>query len=99
MGYLKLCIDGKVDEVRQRLATLPQCVNWLDPNFKLTPIPNGLSDSDSDSDSDSECDDNMETGSNDDDAPNSISADQRNHRNRPQTDEDGWTTIPSRSRH
>lgn len=96
VGYLKLCIDGKFDEVRQRLGTLIPCPNWLDPSFKLTPISNGISDSDSYSESEND-DDDMDTSS-DNEAPNLVNADQRFQRNRPQTDEDGWTTIPSRRR-
>lgn len=94
VGFLKLCIDGKFDEVRQRLSTLLPCANWLDPNFKLTPISNG---DDSDSYSDSENDDEMDTSS-DSEAPNLVNASQRTQRNRPQIDEDGWTTVPSRRR-
>lgn len=95
VGFLRLCIDGKFDEVRQRLSTLQPCPNWLDPSFQLTPISNGIDDSDSCSESES--DDNMETDS-DNEAPNLVNESQRTQRNKPQTDEDGWTTIPSRRR-
>lgn len=95
VGFLRLCIDGKFDELRQRLSTLVPCVNWMDPNFELTPIANGVDDSDSYSES--EGDDDMDTGS-DNEAPNLVNVNQRTQRNRPQTDEDGWTTIPSRRR-
>lgn len=95
VAFLKLCIDEKFDEVRQRLSTLPPCVNWLDPSFKLTPISNGMDDSDSNTDSQS--DDSMDTSS-DNESPNSVATGQRTQRSRPQTDEDGWTTVPSRRR-
>lgn len=93
--YLKLCADGKFDEVRQRMSQLPKCINWLDPSFKITPAPKDDDDSDSYSDSDS--DDDMDVSDNDE-APTLDASNQRSQRNRPQTDEDGWTTIPSRRR-
>lgn len=95
VGFLRLCIDNKFDEVRQRLSTLQPCPNWLDPSFQLTPISNGIDDSDSCSESGS--DDDMETDS-DNEASNLVNESQRTQRNKPQTDEDGWTTIPSRRR-
>lgn len=96
--YLKLCADGKFDELRQRLSQLSKCVNWLDPSFKMQPAPKD--DDDSDSDSDSGSDDDMDVSDDDDDdeAPALVDSNQRSQRNRPQTDEDGWTTIPSRRR-
>lgn len=96
MECLRLCIDRKFDEVRQRLSTLPPCPNWLDPSFQLTPISNGIDDSDSDSDGES--DENMDTDSDSEAAPELVNVNQRTQRNKPQTDEDGWTTIPSRRR-
>lgn len=93
LGFQKLCFDGNFDEVRQRINTLLPCVDWLDPNFKITLVAD--SDDDSDSYSGSECDDDMGTTS-DNDAPNLVNTNQRPQRSRPQTDEDGWTTIPSR---
>lgn len=95
MAFLKLSIDGNFNEVRQRLSSLPLCVDWLDPSFKLTHVSNGPDDSDSSADS--ECDDIMDTSS-DSEAPNLVNTEQSTQRNRPQTDEDGWTTIPSRRR-
>lgn len=92
MNYLKLCLESKFDEVRHHIGQLPNCVNWLDPSFKITPAPRD----DSDSDSDSGSDEDMEMGS-DDEAPPLAESSQR-QRNKPQTDEDGWTTIPSRRR-
>lgn len=97
--YLKLCADGKFDELRQRLSQLSKCVNWLDPSFKMQPAPKD--DDDSDSDSNSGSDDDMDVSDDDDDddeAPALVDSNQRSQRNRPQTDEDGWTTIPSRRR-
>lgn len=91
--YLKLCIDGMFDEVRQRLGQLPKCINWLDPSFKIILAPKD----DSDSDSDSESDEDMEVSS-DDEAPVLVDTNQRTQRNRLQVDEDGWTTIPTRRR-
>lgn len=91
--YLKLCLDGKFDEIRQHLSQLPKCVNWLDSSFKIVPVPKDDDDSDSMSDDDSE-DEDMDMSN--DEAPALV--EQRNQRNRPQTDEDGWTTIPSRRR-
>lgn len=93
VGFLILCIDGKFDEIRQRISALLPCVNWLDPSFKLTPI----SSDEDDSDSSDEGDHNMDTSA-DNEAPNLVNANQRTQRNRPQVDEDGWTTIPSRRR-
>lgn len=93
VNYLKLCLDGKFDEVRHHLAQLPNCVNWLDPSFKITSAPK---DEDSDSDSESGSDEDMDVSS-DDEAPTLVKPNQR-QRNKPQTDEDGWTTIPSRRR-
>lgn len=95
MEYLKLCIDSKLDELRQRLSTLPKCVNWLDPSFKITPAPKA--EDDSDTDSDSESDEDMDVSSNDE-APALVDGTNRNQRNRPQVDEDGWMTIPTRRR-
>lgn len=92
--YLKLCAERKFDEVRQRLSQLAKCVNWLDPSFALTRAPKGEDDSDSDSDSDN--DEDMDVS--EDNAPELVDANQRNQRNRPQVDEDGWTTIPTRRR-
>lgn len=92
MEYLKLCVQGKFDEVRHHLSQMQNCVNWLDPSFKITPAPRG---DDSDSDSESGSDDDMEMSDDDDEEPQS---NQRSQRNRPTTDEDGWTTIPTRRR-
>lgn len=95
--YLKLCVQGKFDEVRHHLSQLQNCVNWLDPSFKITPAPKG----DSDSDSESGSDDDMDMSDDDDDddeAPELIDSNQRSQRNRPTTDDDGWTTIPTRRR-
>lgn len=93
MEYLNLCLNGKYDELRLRLNTLPNCINWLDPNFKITPAPKGDDSSDSESDSDESMD-----VSSDEEAPTLTETNQRNQRNKPQVDEDGWTTIPSRRR-
>lgn len=94
--YLKLCQERKFDEVRQRLTALPQCINWLDPSFKLTPVMDD--DDDSDSYSDSNSDDQMDVSS-DGEAPQLVDPNQRrNQRNKPEVDEDGWTTIPTRRR-
>lgn len=95
MEFLKLCTDGLFDEVRQRLSQLPKCINWLDPSFKIIPAPKGADDSDSDSDSAN--DEDMEVSS-DDETPVLVDSNQRSQRDRPQVDEDGWTTIPSRRR-
>lgn len=93
MEYLRLCLQGKFDEVRQHLGQLQNCVNWLDPSFKITPAPR---DDDSDSYSDSGSDEDMDmSDDNEEDAPKLV---QSNQRNRPTTDEDGWTTIPTRRR-
>lgn len=89
MNYLKLCLEGKFDEVRHHLSQLPNCINWLDPSFKIIPAPR-----DDDDSSDSDSDEDMEVSS-DDEAP--AESNQR-QRNKPTTDEDGWTTIPSRRR-
>lgn len=92
--YLKLCIDGKFDEMKHYLSQLPKCVNWLDSNFKIVPAPKADDDSDSMSDS---SDEGMDMSS-DDEASTLADANQKGHSNKPQTDEDGWTTIPSRRR-
>lgn len=89
--YLKLCSQHKFDEVHQHLGQLKQCVNWLDPSFTMIPAPR-----DDDSDSDSGSDDDMDMDDDDDDAL--VESNERSQRNRPTTDEDGWTTIPSRRR-
>lgn len=94
VNYLKLCLESKFDEVRHHLSQLPNCINWLDPNFKITPAPR---DDDSDSSSDSGSDEDMEMSSDEDEAPVLVEPNQR-QRNKPQTDEDGWTTVPSRRR-
>lgn len=94
MKYLKLCVDGKFAEVHQQLSQLPECINWLDPNFTITPAPK---DDDSDSCSNSDSDEDMDVSDDNDDDNGKIDANQR-QRNKPQTDEDGWTTIPSRRR-
>lgn len=90
VNYLRLCLEGKFDEVRHHLSQLPNCINWLDPSFKITPAPR-----DNDDSSDSDSDEDMEVSSDDDEAPAEASQRQRN---KPTTDEDGWTTIPSRRR-
>lgn len=89
MEYLKLCLDGRFDEVRQRLSQLPKCVNWLDPGFKMTLAPKADDDSDSMSDSDDDEDEDMELGDDDE---------EKNQRNAPQVDEDGFTLVSSRRR-
>lgn len=86
-----MCKQGKFDEVRHHLSQMYNCVNWLDPNFTITPAPRG-----SDSDSESGSDDDMDMSDDDDD--NEPQSNHRNQRNRPTTDEDGWTTIPTRRR-
>lgn len=92
--YLKLCIDGKLDDMKHYLSQLPKCVNWLDSNFKIVPAPKADDDSDSMSDSSDEA---MDMSS-DDEASTLADANQNDHSNKPQTDADGWTTIPSRRR-
>lgn len=92
---LKLCIDGKFDEMKHYLSQLPQCVNWLDSNFKIVPVPKA--DDDSDSMSDSSDEEGMDMSS-DDEAPTLADANQKIHNNTHRTDEDGWTTIPSKRR-
>lgn len=94
IAYLKLCVDGKLDELKHYLSQLPKCVNWLDSNFKIIPAPKADDDSDSMSDS---SDEGMDMSS-DDEAPTLADANQKSHSNKPETDEDGWTTIPSRRR-
>lgn len=92
MEYLKLCIDGKYDEVRQRLSQLPKCVNWLDPALKMQKPPK-MDDDDSDSmsdDDDESFDEDMDT---EDDG-----LDQRNQRNAPQVDDDGFILVDRRRR-
>lgn len=89
IGHLKLCIDGRIDEVKQRLEQLPECVNWLDPNFKLVRPPRVNDDSDSSSDDGEGDDDEMETDTDD--------GSQR-PRNEPQVDEDGFTMVSSKRR-
>lgn len=90
--YLNLCHSGHFEEINQRLSTLPKCINWLDPSFKIIPAPNA-DDSDSDSDSDEEMDVSSE-----DETPAQVNTNQIARRSKPQVDEDGWTTIPSRRR-
>lgn len=92
VNYLKLCVDKKFDEVHHHLSQLPKSVNWLDPSFMITPAPKG----DDDSDSDSESDEDMDVS--DDDEATNLAETNQNQKNKPQTDEDGWTTIPSRRR-
>lgn len=87
IGHLKLCIEGKFDEVRQRISQLPNCINWLDPNFKMTRAPRDEEDSDSSSD-----DEDMDTD--DDETPELVES----QRNQPQTDEDGFTMVTSKRR-
>lgn len=92
MNYLKLCAEGKFDEMHHHLSQMPKCINWLDPSFKITPAPRGDDSDSSYSDSDEDMD-----MSDDDETPNLVDANNR-RQNKPQTDEDGWTTIPSRRR-
>lgn len=94
--YVRLCLDGKLDEVRQHLSQMRTCINWLDPNFKIVLAPKD-DDSDSTSDDDSG-DEDMEVNNDDDEAPTLIDTNQRNQRNRSQPDEDGWINIPVRRR-
>lgn len=67
----------------------------MDPSFTITPAPRGEDDSDTDSDSAS--DEDMDVSSNDE-APTLVDGNNRSQRNRPQVDEDGWTTIPTSRR-
>lgn len=90
VGYLKLCIAGKIDEVQQRLAQLPQCVNWLVPGFQVTKAIRDDSDSASEDDSD----DDMDTD--DSDAEPELADTNRRQRNVPQVDEDGFTVVGRR---
>lgn len=92
VGYLKLCIAGRFEEVQQRLAQLPHCVNWLVPGFQVTKAPRDDSDSASDDDSD---DEDMDTDS--ETAPTLVEPNRR-QRNEPQVDEDGFTMIVGRRR-
>lgn len=89
VGYLRLCIAGKFDEVQQRLAQLPQCENWLVPGFQVT---KAIQD-DSDSDSSENSDEDMDTDS--DVAPELVNLNRR-QRNAPQVDEDGFTMVGRR---
>lgn len=92
IAYLKLCTAGEVDQVQNQLATLPQCADWLNPNFKLTLVPRDDSSSDEDDDEDDDESDGMDVDG-DDEAPELVNAKEKQ---RPYTDEDGWTTIPSK---
>lgn len=80
--------------MKSYLSQLPKCVNWLDSNFKIVPAPKADDDSDSMSDNSDEC---MDMSS-DDEAPTLADANQKNHNNKSQTDDDGWTIIRSRRR-
>lgn len=90
VGYLKLCIAGRFDEVQQRLAQLPQCTSWLVPGFQVTKAIRDDSDSASDDDSDED----METDS--DAAPELVDANRRPRNAPPQVDEDGFTMVGRR---
>lgn len=88
--FLKLCASGEIDQLQGQLTTLPPCVDWLNPNFKITQVP------DNDSSDDDEDDDDEMDISSDDDAPELANANAQKQKQQPYTDEDGWTTIPSR---
>lgn len=92
VGYLRLCIAGNFDEVQQRLAQLPQCVNWLVPGFQVSRVARDDSDSDSDDDDD-DSEGNMDADS--DLAPELVDSNRR-PRNAPQIDEDGFTMVGRR---
>lgn len=89
VGYLKLCIAKQFEEVQQRLTQLPQCVNWLVPGFQVSKAIRDDSDSDSDGDSG----ESMDTDS---DATSELIDSNRNQRNTPQIDEDGFTMVGRR---
>lgn len=89
VGYLRLCIAGRFDEMQQRLAQLPQCTHWLVPGFQVTKAVRDDSDSGSDDDSDED----MDTDS--DAAPELVESNRR-QRNTPQVDEDGFTMVGRR---
>lgn len=92
VGHLKLCSEGKLDEVRQRIIQLPNCVNWLDPNFKMTRAPRTEDDSDSSSD-----DEDEEMDTDEDEAPALADA-SHSQRNQPDVDEDGFTVVAPKRR-
>lgn len=90
MGYLKQCADGRFDEIQQQISHLPKCVDWLSSDFVI--VPKHVEDSDSDT-SDSN-DEDMEVSC-EDETP---TPEAKHRTDRPQTDEDGWTTVPVRRR-
>lgn len=93
VGYLKLCADGRFDEIQQQILHLPKCVDWLSSDFVI--VPKHVEDSDSDtSDSNDDDDDDMEVSGDEE----TEQAESKHRTNRPQTDEDGWTTVPVRRR-
>lgn len=93
IANLKLCAAGEVEQVQKHLTALPQCIDWLNPSFKLTLAPRDDSSSDDDDDDD-DSDQEMDVDG-DDEAPALVNAKQQ-QKQRPHTDEDGWTTIPKR---
>lgn len=95
MRYLKLCIDGNYEKIKEELSLLPVCINWLHPEFKLTLASR---DDDSDSISDEDSNEEMETDEDEDGAPSLLPAEQNNRKMTENMDQDGWTTVTTKRR-
>lgn len=86
-----MCNEERYAEITQELNQLPKCSSWLTPQFQMKYVANDSSDSDSDDDDDD--DDEMDEGTSTVPKPTKAKSSSTM-----ETDEDGWTTVPSRKR-
>ena len=89
-----MCKEDKYAEVAQEITLLPPCSNWLTPQFQMQYAPQDSSSSSSD-----ESDSDKETSNAKPSSSSRTSNSTAGGSNSMETDEDGWTTVPSRRRH
>lgn len=93
-----MCNEERYAEITQELNQLPKCSSWLTPQFQMKYVASDSSDSDDDDDDgedDDDDDDQMEESSSS--VPKTTTKAKAS--STMETDEDGWTTVPTRKRH